>query len=460
MLAMPALSERIAAAEGDLLLAQDGRRLDHAALCGLGLSPAAMAEAGGAAARVALVISDPVLFMQALVALDGRVAGLMLLSYNLPDDQVAGLARAAGCNAILTNRAAALQGQAGFDGLTILDAAPALTGQAGPAGQQTQWLLTTSGTTGLPKIISHSLQGLALAVRQTRLRQPETVPVWGHVIDPARLAGLLVMLQGLIGGGRLVVADPAASLAEQVAALVAGGVTHLSGTPTLWRRILMIPEHRALALTQVTLGGEIADGATLRTLAGSYPGARISHIYASTETGQGFSVIDGRPGFPADWLQAAPGGLALQIREGILWLQPPPGARDLRRSGVEMDADGFIRTGDLVEHQGDRVLFLGRESGLINVAGIKVWPEVVEAVIKSVPGVGLVLVSARKSPVTGALVMAEVQAEAGVDQAGLKSAILAACRAELPREAVPAILRFVSDMSINAAGKIQRSGKT
>ena len=222
----------------------------------------------------------------------------------------------------------------------------------------------------------------------------------------------------------------------------------------------MLPDHRALPLTQITVGGEIADAGTLRALAVAYPAARISHIYASTEAGQGFSVSDGRAGFPAAWLEAAPGGLTLAVRDGILWVQPPPEARDAARTGIEADAAGFIRTGDLVEVQGGieggRVIFLGRESGLINVAGIKVWPEVVEAVIKAVPGVGLVQVSARKSPVTGALVMAEVQLTAGTDPVPLKAAILAACRAELPREAVPAILRFVEGFATNAAGKLLR----
>ena len=418
-------------------------------------------------ARVALVVTDPFLFIRLLVALDGRVAAILLLSYGLPGDQVTHLVRAAGCDTVLTDRADLLG--AALDGVAVLAAETALI-EAAQSGifQNTLWLLTTSGTTGLPKIVSHHLTALAGAVRPPRPGDPQ--PVWGHVIDPARLAGVLVMLQALVGGGRLVVADPGASLALQIAGLAAGGVTHLSCTPTLWRRILMLPDYAALRLSQITLGGETADTATLRALSVAWPAARISHIYASTEAGQGFSVTDGRAGFPAAWLKGAPGGLAgglgLAIRDGVLWLQPPLQARGASRTGprigIEADAQGFIRTGDLVEIQGDieggRVMFLGRESGLINVAGVKVWPEVVEAVIKAVPGVGLVQIFARKSPVTGALVVAEVQLVEGADPVVLKPLILAACRAGLPREAVPASIRFVVALATNAAGKLLRPG--
>ncbi len=422
-------------------------------------------------ARVALVVTDPFLFIRLLVALDGRVAAVLLLSYGLPGDQVTHLVRAAGCDTVLTDRADLLG--AALDDVAVLAAGTALVDSAQSAVfQDTLWLLTTSGTTsgttggptGLPKIVSHHLGGLAAAVRPKRAGDPQ--PIWGHVIDPARLAGVLVMLQALVGGGRLVVADPGASLAQQIAGLAAGGVTHLSCTPTLWRRILMLPDYAALRLTQITLGGETADTATLRALSVAWPAARISHIYASTEAGQGFSVTDGRAGFPAAWLKGAPGGLAgglgLDLREGVLWLQPPLQARGASRTGprigIEADAAGFIRTGDLVEMRGDRVMFLGRESGLINVAGVKVWPEVVEAVIKAVPGVGLVQISARKSPVTGALVVAEVQLVEGADPVVLKPLILAACRAGLPREAVPASIRFVVALATNAAGKLLRPG--
>ena len=44
------------------------------------------------------------------------------------------------------------------------------------------------------------------------------------------------------------------------------------------------------------------------------------------------------------------------------------------------DADGWRPTGDLVEIDGDRILFAGRTSEVINVGGVKVHPLRVEEV--------------------------------------------------------------------------------
>ena len=81
-----------------------------------------------------------------------------------------------------------------------------------------------------------------------------------------------------------------------------------------------------------------------------------------------------------------------------------------------------------------------------------------ERTISAVPGVGLAQVGARKSPITGALLVATVvPAERDTDKEALKGAIMARCREELEREAVPARILFAENLKTNAAGKIRRS---
>ena len=95
------------------------------------------------------------------------------------------------------------------------------------------------------------------------------------------------------------------------------------------------------------------------------------------------------------------------------------------------DADGFVDTGDMVEQRGDRLYFVGRRSGIINVGGLKVHPEEVEAVINRHAGVRMSLVKARANPITGAIVVADVVPRGAVpaesmasSQAALKAEIL------------------------------------
>lgn len=401
-------------------------------------------------ARVAIALRHPRSLIQALIALDGQVDSVLLISGNAKTSVIEALLSAGDSTHLLTD-------------LPALHAHPlavSLEALSGPHREATprltRWRMTTSGTTGLPKIIPHTLSSLSRTVVRSSNR-----PIWGMLYDGTRFAGMQLLLQGLIGGGRLAMIDTTMPLGEQVSEMVTCGVNHLSATPTLWRRILMVPGHDDLALAQITLGGEIADQGILTRLRETYPRARVTHIYAATETGVGFSVNDGRAGFPAHFLESAPGGVGVRIDDRGLWLRPPDhAARPPLPQSVTGDAEGYLLTGDQVERREDRVYFLGRDSGVINIGGVKIHPERVEAVIAGVPGVSLVRVGSKTNPFTGALVVATVQPEAGQDEAALRDRILTACRADLEREAVPAFVKFATDLEVNAAGKIVRNQGT
>jgi len=76
------------------------------------------------------------------------------------------------------------------------------------------------------------------------------------------------------------------------------GVTHISGTPSHWRRALMSSSAHLIALEYVRLSGEIADQGILNHLSQVYPKARIDHAFATTEAGVAFVVNDLTSGFP------------------------------------------------------------------------------------------------------------------------------------------------------------------
>src|SRR5206468_3516758 len=84
--------------------------------------------------------------------------------------------------------------------------------------------------------------------------------------------------------------------------------------------------------------------------------------------------------------------------------------------GMLRDAEGFVDTGDIVELRGGRYYFLGRRNGVINVGGLKVYPEEVEAVINRHPAVRMSMVWSRKNPITGSLVSADVVLKGDADQ--------------------------------------------
>jgi acyl-coenzyme A synthetase/AMP-(fatty) acid ligase len=113
----------------------------------------------------------------------------------------------------------------------------------------------------------------------------------------------------------------------------------------------------------------------------------------------------------------------------------------------------------MVELRGDRYHFVGRRSGIINIGGLKVHPEEIEAVINQHAEVSMSRAKSRRSPITGAIVVADVILAEGSDSSRsgeIREQILADCRASLPSYKVPAVIKFVRALDITAAGKLAR----
>jgi acyl-coenzyme A synthetase/AMP-(fatty) acid ligase len=124
------------------------------------------------------------------------------------------------------------------------------------------------------------------------------------------------------------------------------------------------------------------------------------------------------------------------------------------------DGRGFTDTGDLVEAREGRYYFMGRRTGIINVGGLKVHPEEVEAVINSHPAVQMSRIIAKASPITGAIVVAQILPRAGldaVDHHAIEEEVAAMCRRDLPPHKVPVRFNFVTSLEVGASGKLVRN---
>ncbi|MFB9213637.1 ANL family adenylate-forming protein [Vibrio sinaloensis] len=330
-------------------------------------------------------------------------------------------------------------------------------GHRGQAAK-TQWIIPTSGTTGVPKLVAHGLDSLTRTVKANRKVGKEYT--WGLLYGLTRFAGLQVFLQCLYSGSSLVLLSGKESTRDALSQLAAAGCNALSATPTMWRKMMMSDLHTNLELKQITLGGEPSDQQVLSALAKAFPNARIVHIYASTEAGVGFAVTDGREGFPTSYLSSSPGHVQLKVsQDGFLLLKP--GQFNQSYIGLKQSLaqeDGYINTGDLVQLKQDRYVFLGRANGAINVGGNKVQPEEVESVIRDFSGVKLVSVYAKSSPIMGDLVAADIVIDGEIeDRKMFKKELVEHCRKELATYKIPALIKFTDDIKLNHTGKILRS---
>lgn len=396
----------------------------------------------------------------ALVELDGIARRIVLFPGDMPKTHVASVIAAGAVDTILSDphdpeaESYGVQSCIHYDRTLQL---PRL--QAFAADIATEWVLLTSGTTGAPKLTVHTLKTLTAAIRP-RLNDAEAV-IWSTFYDIRRYGGLQIFLRALINGASLVLSSSTETTADFLSRAGAHGITHISGTPTHWRRALMSPQINRITPRYIRLSGEIADQGILDNLRTTFPDASIVHAFASTEAGVGFEVRDGLAGFPDEVCTNNSSGAEIKISDGRLLIRSPGNGTGYLGGDHLAVADGFVDTGDSVERHGDRYYFIGRRDGVINVGGAKVHPEEVEAVLNGHPRVRMSLVQGRKNMITGAIVVAEVvlesvQAESS-DGDALRAELTAMCREILSPYKVPASIRFVPSLAMAASGKLARN---
>ncbi len=295
--------------------------------------------------------------------------------------------------------------------------------------------LYTSGTTGEPKLVFHSLQ----LILPKNKKHTDKLTRWLLCYHPMSFAGLQVILQAFVCGDVLV-SDTQASIANKAKLALIHQITAISATPSLFRALLLSWVDDLPPLELLSFGGETCDQSTLDASTKAFPEANIRHIYATTEAGVIFSVSDGKAGFPAHWLESKKHGTAswiLSLVDGILHLS---------------NEKQHVNTGDCVTLDHDRAIFTGREDNLINVGGVKINLEEIERNICQLEGIKDARVFAKANPITGALICVEID----TDNRALAKQVLSDYSKKLPATARPRIIQFPEKITLTEMSKKQR----
>lgn len=144
---------------------------------------------------------------------------------------------------------------------------------------------------------------------------------------------------------------------------------------------------------------------------------------------------------------------------GELWIKGP-GMFDAYLSPWQTCGDtcvnGWFATGDLAETDAaGRVHLRGRKTSVLNVGGMKVFPEEVEAVINRHPAVSRCKVAGLPHTVLGTVPAVEVILAEGHHVTARE--LVTWCRDALSAYKVPVKVGFVASLPLTANGKIRRS---
>ncbi|HEY0340595.1 MAG TPA: AMP-binding protein, partial [Steroidobacteraceae bacterium] len=190
---------------------------------------------------VLLAAKDQLIAALALIELDGVAQRIVLCPPDLAADHFPAVIATSGAEAWVRDAGVPEENGAGL-GLAVT-AHPALAPEPllRQCTHETEWILLTSGTTGAPKLVLHTLKSLtSIIVHQLARQQPTvTPPIWSTFYDIRRYGGLQIFLRAAFRGGSLVLSDPKEPITDFLGRAAAAGITHISGTPSHWRRALM-----------------------------------------------------------------------------------------------------------------------------------------------------------------------------------------------------------------------------
>ena len=120
-----------------------------------------------------------------------------------------------------------------------------------------------------------------------------------------------------------------------------------------------------------------------------------------------------------------------------------------------IDADGWLRTGDLGELTADgRLIFRGRIKEMIKPGGFNVATLEIEEFIKTYPGVKAAVLVGVPDARQGEVGYAFIEAQPGAQLEA--QAIIAHCRAHIATYKVPAHVEFVSEWPLTPTGKVRK----
>ena len=301
----------------------------------------------------------------------------------------------------------------------------------------------TSGTTGQPKKVVHTVETLT---RSVRLGVRYMGQVWAYAYNPTHMAGLQVFFQAFENLNTLI--NVFNKQRSEVYELIAKyTVTHISATPTFYR--LLLPFEKAYeSVIRVTLGGEKSDQHLYDSIVKIFPSAKINNVYASTEAGSLFAAK----------------GDCFQIPEKIRDKFTVVDDELLIHKSLLGRSESFKFEGDYY-HSGDLIEWVDKESGLfrfksrknelINVGGYKVNPGEVENVISAIEGVKQVLVYGKANSVLGNVLCADIQLEEGSELTNVD--IKKALASQLQDFKIPRRIKFVEQFELTRTGKLKRS---
>lgn len=298
-------------------------------------------------------------------------------------------------------------------------------------------VLFSSGSTGVSKAAVHDFVGILEKFKEPRkTKRMITFLLFDHI------GGINTLLHNLSNGGTVITIRDR-SVDTILETVEKYKVEVLPVTPTFINMILLSESYKNYDLSSldtISYGTEVMPESTLKRLHNLYPNIRLLQTYGLSEVGIMQSKSKASDSL---WVKIGGDGFETRIVDNMLEIKAKSAMLGYLNATSPFTEDGWFKTFDMVEQDGEYIKILGRKSEIINVGGEKVYPAEVESVLMQMAGVKDVAVKGEPHPILGNIVTAKFQLQEKEELLSLKKRMRAFCKDKMPAFKIPQKISIV-----------------
>ena len=220
----------------------------------------------------------------------------------------------------------------------------------------------------------------------------------------------------------------------------------LPTSPTFLNLLLISESYKRYctdSLKVISYGTEPMPKSTLSRINEIFPNVKLKQTYGLSEVG---ILNSSSKNSNSLWVKIGGDGFKTRIVNNLLEIKASSAMLGYLNAPSPFTKDGWFKTGDSVEVDGDYIKILGRKSELINVGGEKVYPQEIENILMELDYIAEATVFSEKNPIIGNIVCAKIRLIANdINEKEVIRNIKAHCTNKLERYKIPLKFKFHED---------------
>ena len=227
-------------------------------------------------------------------------------------------------------------------------------------------------------------------------------------------------------------------------------VQTLPVSPTFINLILLSEAYKKYDLSSletVSYGTEVMPESTLIRFNTLFPNIRLLQTYGLSELG----IMDTKSkSNDSLWVKLGGNGFDIRVVDGMLEIKAESAMLGYLNAPSPFTEDGYFKTMDAVEQDGEYFKILGRKSEMINVGGEKVYPAEVESFFLEMDGVKDIAVKGEPNPITGNMVVAKFMLSTDETLKDFQKRMRKFAKGRLPEYKIPQKIYLVNGENIHS----------